>query len=93
MTEKRAVHNLIAGKAQPATDGRTSDLVDPSTGEVFATAVGLRIITHGSGHRRHRSAGTDVERLGHRVTTVELDVEANARIVVSEHEAMAAQSL
>jgi betaine-aldehyde dehydrogenase len=32
------VQNFIAGKRVDAADGRTSELIDPSTGEVFATA-------------------------------------------------------
>ena len=41
MTEnggKRQVANVIGGERVPAADGRTTDLVDPSTGEVFGTA-------------------------------------------------------
>jgi betaine-aldehyde dehydrogenase len=38
MSDKRSVHNVIDGVAGPAADGRTSDLIDPSTGEVFGTA-------------------------------------------------------
>ncbi|RKS72732.1 betaine-aldehyde dehydrogenase [Motilibacter peucedani] len=34
----REVLNTIGGKQQPAADGRTTDLLDPSTGEVFGTA-------------------------------------------------------
>jgi betaine-aldehyde dehydrogenase len=34
----RTLTNFVNGAAQPAADGRTTDLVDPSTGEVFATA-------------------------------------------------------
>jgi betaine-aldehyde dehydrogenase len=34
----RVVNNFVNGRPVPAADGRTSDLVDPSTGEVFATA-------------------------------------------------------
>jgi betaine-aldehyde dehydrogenase len=34
----RTLTNFVNGAAQPAADGRTSELVDPSTGEVFATA-------------------------------------------------------
>ncbi|HYJ77224.1 MAG TPA: aldehyde dehydrogenase family protein, partial [Actinomycetes bacterium] len=30
--------NFVDGKPADATDGRTSDLVDPSTGQVFAHA-------------------------------------------------------
>ena len=35
----RIIRNFIGGEAADAADGRTSDLVNPSTGEVFATAV------------------------------------------------------
>ncbi|MEO6821975.1 MAG: aldehyde dehydrogenase family protein, partial [Candidatus Nanopelagicales bacterium] len=38
MSDKRAVSNFINGALVPAADGRTSDLVDPSTGEVFGSA-------------------------------------------------------
>ncbi|MCE0761612.1 aminobutyraldehyde dehydrogenase [Pseudonocardia kujensis] len=31
-------HNIVDGKPVPAADGRTTDIVDPSTGEVYATA-------------------------------------------------------
>jgi betaine-aldehyde dehydrogenase len=31
-------HNFIGGKQADATDGRTSPIVDPSTGEVYAEA-------------------------------------------------------
>jgi betaine-aldehyde dehydrogenase len=34
----RTVQNVIGGKLVDAADGRTIDLVDPSTGEVFGTA-------------------------------------------------------
>ena len=34
----RKVLNFIGGKSVPAADGRTTDLIDPSTGEVFGTA-------------------------------------------------------
>ncbi|HVV21965.1 MAG TPA: aldehyde dehydrogenase family protein, partial [Pseudonocardiaceae bacterium] len=34
----RTVRNFIGGKSVDAADGRTSDLVDPATGEVFGTA-------------------------------------------------------
>ena len=34
----RTLTNFVDGKAVPAVDGRSSDLIDPSTGEVFATA-------------------------------------------------------
>ena len=35
---KRVVRNFVNGESVDAADGRTSDLVDPSTGEVFGTA-------------------------------------------------------
>jgi betaine-aldehyde dehydrogenase len=38
VSEKQNVHNLIDGELVAATDGRTSDLIDPSTGEVYASA-------------------------------------------------------
>ncbi len=34
----RHASNLIAGELQPAADGQTTELVDPATGQVFATA-------------------------------------------------------
>jgi betaine-aldehyde dehydrogenase len=34
----RALQNLVGGAAVDAADGATIDLVDPSTGEVFATS-------------------------------------------------------
>ena len=34
----RALQNLVGGTATDAADGATIDLVDPSTGEVFATS-------------------------------------------------------
>ncbi|CAN5548321.1 gamma-aminobutyraldehyde dehydrogenase [soil metagenome] len=34
----RALQNLVGGRAVDAADGATIDLVDPSTGEVFATS-------------------------------------------------------
>ena len=30
--------NLIGGRRVPAADGRTSDVIDPTTGEAYATA-------------------------------------------------------
>ena len=33
-----ALHNIVNGERVAAADGRTSDLVDPTTGEVFGTA-------------------------------------------------------
>ncbi|WP_375481863.1 gamma-aminobutyraldehyde dehydrogenase [uncultured Jatrophihabitans sp.] len=38
MSDKTVVQNLINGESAPAADGRTLDLVDPSTGEVFGTS-------------------------------------------------------
>jgi betaine-aldehyde dehydrogenase len=35
----RNVTNFINGRAVPAADGRTSELINPSTGEVFGTAT------------------------------------------------------
>jgi betaine-aldehyde dehydrogenase len=35
---KVAISNVVGGREVPAADGRTMDLVDPSTGEVFGTA-------------------------------------------------------
>ncbi|MDT4918573.1 MAG: betaine-aldehyde dehydrogenase [Pseudonocardiales bacterium] len=38
MSDKRSVKNVINGEAVDAQDGRTIDLIDPATGEVFGTA-------------------------------------------------------
>jgi betaine-aldehyde dehydrogenase len=38
VSNKRTVQNFIDGKGVDAADGRRSDLVDPSTGEVFGSA-------------------------------------------------------
>ncbi|MBO3738051.1 gamma-aminobutyraldehyde dehydrogenase [Actinoplanes flavus] len=38
MTAKTVLHNLIGGEAVAPAEGRYEDLVDPSTGEVFASA-------------------------------------------------------
>jgi betaine-aldehyde dehydrogenase len=35
---KQEIGNVVGGQRAPAADGRTLDLVDPSTGEVFGTA-------------------------------------------------------
>ncbi|HEY7488295.1 MAG TPA: gamma-aminobutyraldehyde dehydrogenase [Streptosporangiaceae bacterium] len=35
---KRVVHNFVGGKPVDAADGRTTDLVNPATGEAFGTA-------------------------------------------------------
>ena len=31
-------HNIVDGKPAPAADGRTLDIPDPKTGEVYATS-------------------------------------------------------
>jgi betaine-aldehyde dehydrogenase len=38
MTTKRVLHNFIGGEAVAPADGHYADLIDPSTGEVFASA-------------------------------------------------------
>jgi betaine-aldehyde dehydrogenase len=38
MSEKQVLRNLVGGKLVESADGRYADLVDPSTGEVFASA-------------------------------------------------------
>ncbi len=38
MTDKRALDNFVDGRRVPPADGRYADLIDPSTGEVFAQA-------------------------------------------------------
>jgi len=38
MSTKSALHNFIGGEAVAPVDGRYADLIDPSTGEVFASA-------------------------------------------------------
>ena len=38
MSDKQELRNFVGGEHVEAADGRRSDLVDPSTGEVFATA-------------------------------------------------------
>ena len=55
----RLYRNFIGGEAADAADGRTADLVDPSTGEVFATVGRLgprRRRPRLSGRRRPRSS-------------------------------------
>src|SRR5436305_12440395 len=37
-SEKRTVQNFVGGELVDAVDGRTTDLIDPSTGEVFGSA-------------------------------------------------------
>ncbi|WP_127355503.1 gamma-aminobutyraldehyde dehydrogenase [Actinacidiphila soli] len=38
MSELRTLHNYINGEFRDAADGRTTDVVNPATGEVYATA-------------------------------------------------------
>jgi betaine-aldehyde dehydrogenase len=38
MTDKRVLHNFVDGAPVEPADGRYEDLIDPSTGEVFAAA-------------------------------------------------------
>ena len=38
MTSKRVLHNFVDGAAAEPVDGRYEDLINPSTGEVFASA-------------------------------------------------------
>jgi betaine-aldehyde dehydrogenase len=38
MSDKRTLSNVIGGESVGAADGRTTDLIDPSTGEVFGSA-------------------------------------------------------
>ncbi len=38
MSEKRALRNVINGEHTDSADGRTTDLINPSTGEVYGTA-------------------------------------------------------
>jgi betaine-aldehyde dehydrogenase len=38
MTDKRLLHNFVDGSPVEPADGRYADLIDPSTGEVFAAA-------------------------------------------------------
>ena len=37
-SDKQHILNFIGGKERPANSGATSDIIDPSTGEVYATA-------------------------------------------------------
>jgi betaine-aldehyde dehydrogenase len=39
MSDKQVLRNFIGGKAVEPADGRYADLIDPSTGEVFAAAA------------------------------------------------------
>ena len=38
MSEKKVFHNIIDGKVQPSSSGTMMDIVNPSTGEVYASA-------------------------------------------------------
>ena len=38
MSEKRVFHNIINGEVQAAASGAMMDIVNPSTGEVYALA-------------------------------------------------------
>jgi len=38
VSEKKAFHNIIDGKVQPSSSGTMMDIVNPSTGEVYASA-------------------------------------------------------
>ena len=38
MTDKKVIHNIINGEVQTASDGQMMDIVNPSTGEVYASA-------------------------------------------------------
>jgi betaine-aldehyde dehydrogenase len=38
MSEKKTFHNIIGGEVQPSADGALMDIINPSTGEVYASA-------------------------------------------------------
>ncbi len=38
MSEKKVFHNIIDGKVQPSSSGAMMDIINPSTGEVYASA-------------------------------------------------------
>ena len=38
MSEKKSFHNIIDGEVQASADGAMMDIVNPSTGEVYASA-------------------------------------------------------
>ncbi|HEY4991007.1 MAG TPA: aldehyde dehydrogenase family protein, partial [Nakamurella sp.] len=38
MSDKTVLQNIINGEPAPAADGATMDIIDPSTGAVFATS-------------------------------------------------------
>jgi betaine-aldehyde dehydrogenase len=58
VSEKLELRNFVGGEYVDAADGRRSDLVDPSTGEVFATAP---ISTAEDVDRAFRTAATAFE--------------------------------
>src|SRR3954469_4048060 len=61
VTEKLELRNFVGGEHVDATDGRRSDLVDPATGEVFATAP---VSTAEDVDRAYRAAATAFESWG-----------------------------
>ena len=38
MSEKKVFHNIIDSKVQPSSSGAMMDIINPSTGEVYASA-------------------------------------------------------
>jgi betaine-aldehyde dehydrogenase len=64
MTDKRVLHNFVDGAAVEPADGRYADLIDPSTGEVFAAAP---VSSEADVDRAMRAAGKAFE--GWRETT------------------------
>ena len=38
MSEKKVFHNIIDGKVQPTSSGAMMDIINPSTGEVYASS-------------------------------------------------------
>ena len=38
MSEKKVIHNIINGEVQTSASGALMDIINPSTGEVYATA-------------------------------------------------------
>jgi betaine-aldehyde dehydrogenase len=61
VTEKLELRNFVGGEHVDATDGRRSDLVDPASGEVFATAP---VSTAEDVDRAYRAAATAFESWG-----------------------------
>ena len=82
MTEQRVLQNFVGGERVDTTDGRRMDLVDPATGEVFASAPvsGAEDID-----RAYRTAATAFE--GWRDTTPSERQKALLRLadLVEEH--------